>query len=88
MTNVATLPPLYCAHCERHEQPNDEWRALWIDGSRNLIVSRPWEALMRDYLQVAYACGQGAALVLVERYLSTGELSRSTRPAAEPVDRV
>lgn len=83
-----TLSPLWCSCCEKHEQPNGEWRALWIDGSGNLICSRPWEAPMRDYLQVRYACGQQTALVLVERYLSTGDLQRSKTAVAEPIARV
>lgn len=61
----------FCSACLRVEPVDSEWRALWIDADGDLRLSAPGRAfapeLDRD--STVFVCGQGSALVLVERYL-------------------
>ncbi len=47
------------------------WRALWIDGDGDLICTLPERGCDLEYERpgTVFACGQGAALALTERYL-------------------
>jgi hypothetical protein len=54
------------------EEPVDErWRALWIDSDGDLRLTKLERAGDMDFERpdTVFACGQGSALVLVERYL-------------------
>ena len=64
----------FCAACFRVEAVTDKWRALHIDSDGDLLMTRPAAGGVLDYERPAtvFACGEGTALALVERYLHSG----------------
>jgi hypothetical protein len=55
----------------REEPVDARWVALWIDSDGRLTMSQPEHGCDLDYERpdTVFACGQGSALVLTERYL-------------------
>ena len=69
---VHTLPrTAFCSACMRFEMVDHHWLALYIDGDGRLICAEPERGCDIDYERpgTVFACGQGSALVLFERYL-------------------
>ena len=71
----------YCSACFRDQPFDARWFALHIDSDGDLILTRPVMegAIEYERPNTVFACGQGTALVLVERYLHCGsfELAQS-----------
>lgn len=69
----------FCSGCMRDQPVDANWVALWIDGDGDLRITAPEKGCDIDYERpdTVFACGQGSALVLTERYLH----SRSFRLA-------
>ena len=63
----------FCSGCLRTQPVDAHWLALWIDGDGDLRVTAPGRGCDLDYERpgTVFACGQGSALVLTERYLHT-----------------
>lgn len=81
--------PMWCSACGRYEQPNDEWRALWIDSDGNCrighrasdaCIEEKWTPFSSADDDTVYACGQLTALTLVERYLERGTFDSGSAP--------
>jgi hypothetical protein len=64
---------LYCSACMRMQPLDENWRALHIDSDGDLVLTRPEKDGEHFYERpnTVFACGEGSALVLVERYLHT-----------------
>lgn len=63
----------WCSACMRFETVDANWRALWIDSDGDLRVGQPERGCDLDFERpnTIFACGEGTALVLTERYLHT-----------------
>jgi len=63
----------WCSACMRYERVDRHWLALYIDSDGRLITAQPERGCDIDYERpdTVFACGQGSALVLFERYLHT-----------------
>jgi hypothetical protein len=61
----------FCSGCLRIEPIDKNWRALWIDSDGDLCISSPEHGCDLDFERprTVFACGQGSALTLTERYL-------------------
>lgn len=60
----------YCSGCMRVEPVDAHWRALWIDSDGDLRVSAlEHSGVYFERSGTVFACGQGSALKLIERYL-------------------
>jgi len=72
---IVTAEPkqLYCHACMRMQTLDANWLALHIDGVGDLVLTKPERYGEMEYERpgTVLACGQGAALVLVERFLHT-----------------
>ncbi len=63
----------YCTACDQAQPVDAHWRVMQITGGGTLKISAPFEPRPGDYFpDSALACGQGSALVLVERFLHSG----------------
>jgi hypothetical protein len=53
------------------EPVDKSWRALWIDADGDLRISSPEKGCDLDFERpgTVFACGEGSALALTERYL-------------------
>jgi hypothetical protein len=71
----------FCSACLRNEPVDKNWRALWIDSDGDLRITAPERGCDLDYERphTVFACGEGSALALTERYLH----SRNFRLAHE-----
>jgi hypothetical protein len=65
------MPTAFCSGCLRTQPVDRNWRALWIDGDGDLHITAPEHACDLDFERpnTVFACGEGSALALVERYL-------------------
>lgn len=65
---------LFCSVCDRTHEVDHLWRALHIDADGDLLLTRPERNGATEYERpgTVFACGEGAALQLVERYLQSG----------------
>ena len=65
----------YCSACMRTQAVDVHWVALWIDSDGDLRITRPEKGCELDYERpdTVFACGQGSALALTERYLHWGD---------------
>ena len=63
----------YCSACMRDEPVDKHWLAFYIDANGRLVCAEPERGCDIDYERpdTVFACGQGSALVLFERYLHT-----------------
>lgn len=61
----------FCSGCMRMEPVDANWVALWIDSDGDLLMTSPERGGSLDFERpgTVFACGQGSALVLTERYL-------------------
>ena len=61
----------FCSGCMRVEAVDAHWLALWIDSEGRMTMSLPERGCDIDYERpdTVFACGQGSALALTERYL-------------------
>lgn len=79
----------FCSGCMCVQRVDANWRALWIDSDGDLIATRPEFECNLDFERprTAFACGQGAALRIVERYLHAGtfELAPTLDDSIDPV---
>jgi hypothetical protein len=73
----------YCHGCGCVQAVDANWRALWIRSDGDLITTWPEHACDIDFERpgTAFACGQGAALRIVERYLHSGSFAPAAAPA-------
>ncbi len=80
----------YCSACRSQQPFNATWRALHIDGNGDLRITRPEAAGAIEFERpdTAFACGEGTALLLVERYLHSGTFSLIDRHVADDDDAV
>ena len=69
----------YCSACMRYEPVDTHWVALWIDSDGDLRVTAPEKGCDLDYERpdTVFACGQGSALALTERYLHHGSFTHA-----------
>ena len=67
----------YCSGCMRMQLVDAHWLALWIDSDGDLRISEPERGCDIDYERpdTVFACGQGSALALTERYLHHGRFA-------------
>lgn len=63
----------YCDACMKMQPFDSEWKALWIDADGDLRMTDADREGTTAYERAGtvMACGQGSALVLVERFLHT-----------------
>ncbi len=61
----------YCDACMKMQPIDSKWKALWIDADGDLHMTDADREGTTAYERpgTVMACGQGAALVLVERFL-------------------
>jgi hypothetical protein len=61
----------YCSGCMQEELVDKSWLALWIDSDGDLRITQLEKGADLDFERpdTVFACGQGSALVLTERYL-------------------
>ena len=57
----------FCSGCLREQPFDSQWRALWIDSEGRLVISQQERDFERP--EAVFACGEGSALALTERYL-------------------
>lgn len=64
---------LFCSACMRMQPLDGKWRALHIDSDGDLVLTTPEKDGDNFYERpnTVFGCGDGAVLVLVERYLHT-----------------
>lgn len=76
---------LRCKACDEIQPVDGHWRALWVDAKGALRVSPAMAVDERCfYGDTVYACGQGSALVLVERWLHTGTFEPAQAHIPQP----
>ncbi|QHN04397.1 hypothetical protein FTO74_14270 [Granulicella sp. WH15] len=77
----------YCSGCMATQPIDANWRALWIDSDGDLLMSRPERDGDIDFERpgTVFACGQGAALCIVERYLHSGTFDHAPESINEPL---
>ncbi len=61
----------YCSGCMANQPVDENWRALWIDSDGDLRITALERSGDIDFERpgTVFACGQGSALALTERYL-------------------
>ena len=76
----------FCSGCMSWQTVDSAWRALWIVGDGDLLVTHPEHSCDLDFERpdTVFACGQGSAMVLVERYLQTGCFDRVPFTPTDP----
>lgn len=64
----------WCHACGKVEEFGDGWFEMWIDRDGSCRIKPVEDAGMyhMQFRSDIFACGQGSALVLVERYLQSG----------------
>ena len=75
----------YCSGCGEIQPVDGHWRELRVSFRGNLVVSAPFEPVLGGCYETL-ACGQGSALVLIERYLQSGtfEPAQAHNPQPQP----
>lgn len=78
----------HCTACGHLQQVDAHWRALYIDHSQRLVMTAPLlpEEINRQQNGAVFACGQGSALVLVERYLHCGSFEAAQTMIQQPTE--
>ena len=76
----------FCSGCVAIEPVDANWRALWIDPDGGLKITDPERGCDLDYERpnTVFACGQGSALALTERYLQSAGFSLAKPPQSQP----
>ncbi len=76
----------FCSACMRDQVVDASWRALWIDSEGRLLISPPERGCDIDYERpnTVFACGQGSALALTERYLHRAGFDLAHPPQSQP----
>jgi len=61
----------FCSGCRELQTVDPNWRALWIDSDGDLHITALEHAGCLDFERpgTVFACGEGSALRLTERYL-------------------
>lgn len=78
---------LFCSACFQRHEVDARWRALHVDADGDLLLTWPELNGASEYERpgTVFACGEGAALQLVERYLQSGGFELLPSPDGEPV---